>query len=680
MTKKRPENLQSTERSVEEALAPLEHIPVALLRQVLREEIRNHPNFVLVGETGSGKTTCLPPLFLELIEELNLPGKSAVTQPRRVAARSVSSRVSNMLGCNVGESVGFHIRFEDQTSEETGITYMTDGILLRKIQYDPLLLEYSIVMVDEAHERSLNIDLCLGLLKDVNLRRVEMGFEPIRIIIASATIERGRFARYIGYDDTDNSIEIPGAVFPVQIYYERETPHDYIQAAADKVKQIIDRDLDGDILIFMPGKKEISSTIDSIKALIGDDNCDILPLHSELSPEDQDRIFLPINKRKIIVSTNIAETSVTIDGIIHVIDSGLIKQNHFDPKTGIEHLVLCEHALSGLEQRKGRAGRTAPGYCHRLFSERSLKFRPLYPVPEIQRSNLSQVVLAMKKVGVSDIENFDFLDPPNRASIHQALDTLTQIGALDHSGDITDIGEVLVDLALEPRLGRMILEASKPELDCVNEVCIIAAFLDSKNIFVTPDDYYSQQKAERIHRQYRKESSDFLVMLSIWRAYASSGYRDDWAVEHFLNEKVLAEIKNIRLDLLDALSKHGIYVDSEAKPRFDRDVIGRALSAGLVGNMLVATGKYSLKKVDGTKNDISIHPASVLSNESFQPGTFVLPGEIFTGPAGKTFACNCQVIRPEWLPKEIRGTAKSYSRPVHVHHGNRRNRNNFKHS
>ena len=362
------------ELTPEKALQRVDHIPVALLRDQIRDEIRKHENFVLIGETGSGKTTCLPLLLLELRNELNLKGTIAVTQPRRVATRSVTERVANLIGCEVGDKVGYNTRFEKITSGKTEITFMTDGLLLKKIQFDPLLLEYSIVMIDEAHERSLNIDLCIGLLKEVNDRRSSVGIHPVYTVISSATIERNKFAQYIGNNDSNNLVEIPGKMFPVTVFYEKEIPFgfDFTKAAAKKVKYIIDQKKEGDILIFMPGKQEISDAIENIKASIGSDEAEIIPLHAELPPEDQDKIFCKINKRKIIVATNVAETSVTIDGIIHVIDTGYIKQTFFDHRTGIEQLVLAEHAISGLEQRKGRAGRTAPGYCYRLY-RRKLK-------------------------------------------------------------------------------------------------------------------------------------------------------------------------------------------------------------------------------------------------------------------------------------------------------------------
>lgn len=650
MANKSPEILSSLP-TPEEVLENVNHLPVSMLREVIRDSLREHQNFVLVGETGSGKTTCLPLLLLELRNELKLKGGIAVTQPRRVATRSVTARVADMMGTEVGERVGYNIRFEDFTQDSTDITFMTDGILLRKIQFDPLLLEYSIVMIDEAHERSLNIDLCLGLIKDVNQRRYDAGLDPVHVVVSSATIERNKFSQFIGDGKVNNSLEIPGKMYPVQVFYENEIPwgYDYTAGAADRVKKIIKGNIPGDILIFMPGKKEIGLTIEKINELIGENTAEIIPLHSELPPEEQDRIFQPSKKRKIIVSTNIAETSVTIDGIIHVIDSGLIKHTQFNPRSGIEQLVLVEHALSGLEQRKGRAGRTAPGFCYRLFPEDSMKRRPPYPSPEIQRSNLGQLVLAMKKIGIEEVTDFDFIDRPNISAVRQAENDLHLLGALDDRGDLTEIGEIMVEFGLEPRLGRMLIEATKPQVDCVNEICIIASLLEGKNIFVRPTDIDLIRDADRHQHQFQKDAvSDFAVLLNVWNAYVKSGYDANWCQRNYLNEKSLEEAKNLRLELLDVLSNHGIEIDPDARPSFRWDAIGRAITSGLIGNLMQTSGRF-LRKIDGTKNDIGVHPGSIFSDHTFNRDALIISDEIFINPQGKAYATNCLQIRKEWL-------------------------------
>ncbi len=660
----------SSHRTVEMALALVDHIPVANLRKELRPEIEEHPNFVLIGDTGSGKTTCTGPLLIELRDKLKLKGKVGITQPRRIATTSVTDRISDMMGTEVGGRIGYHVRFDDNTSNETDLVVMTDGILLKKIQYDPLLREFAIIMIDEAHERSLNIDLCLGLLKMVNESRASVGMRPIRIVVSSATIDRNLFAPYIGNGDRDNSVEIQGRMFPVKVSYETDdSPNfDFTMAAAKKVKQIINSGSEGDILIFMPGKGEINETIENILGEVDYSEIEIIPLHSELSPQEQDKAFLSSQKRKVIVATNIAETSVTIDGIIHVVDSGLVKQNQFNPVTGIEQLVIVEHSISGIDQRMGRAGRTAPGFCHRLFTEKSLKRRLKYQTPEIQRSNLSQVVLAMKKVGIEDIEGFDFIEPPDLESVDYAINLLTKLDALDNYGNITEIGEFMVELSIDPRLARMIIEATDPSNNCLNEICILAAFLDGKNVFVRPSDPLLAKKVDKIHAQFKtNKESDFLTYLNIWQSYAQSGFSDRWAKANYLNEKVLEEAYLVREELLDVLSTKGFDIDSRTKPRMNTEAIGRVLAVGLADSLLRKTSN-GFKKVDNTKSEIFVHPSSVLAKTNFKDGDYILSADIFMDAYGKTYAASCMSLKQEWLRDVVPNYNRS-SKKNHKHNG-----------
>ena len=636
-------------KTPDEALKGLDY-PVVLDRAKIMEMVREHPSFVLVGETGSGKTTCLPIMLLELKEELGLKGKIAITQPRRVATRSVANRVADLMGCEVGQEVGFQYRFEDHTSEGTELNFMTDGILLRKMQSDPLLQEYSIVMIDEAHERSLNIDLCLGLLRDANEKRVEAGIEPIRIAVTSATIEHEKFAEYFRNGDVGNSIEVPGEMYPVQVSYEAQTPRDFMQVGATKVKQIIESGAPGDILVFMPGKEEIDKTIKTIENIIGVSSVEIIRLHADMSPEDQDRIFYPNGKRKIIVSTNIAETSVTIPSVRHVVDSGLIKQIEFDSETGIEQLVLRPHALSGLEQRKGRAGRVVAGKCYRLFTEDSLSERMPYQVPELQRSELAHVVLTMKKIGIADVEDFDFIDPPDRASIQQAIETLKTLGALDQHGDLTETGDLMAELGLEPKLGRMVIEAYRH--NCVEDVCTVAAFLGGKKVFNRPKD--KEFEADRCHASFKDNDSDFVSCLNVWDAYVQSGFSIQWARENFLNSRVLDEAKKVRFELLRILRRNGIVVNGYVNGgthAHDKVTIGKAVTAGLIGSLMERSARYSFRSVNGKESGIFVHPSSTTFAHSSSFGALLVYANIFKNPQGKIYASNCQLVEPEWIPE-----------------------------
>jgi HrpA-like RNA helicase len=645
---RRDEGEYRERKSTEEALKDLDY-PVVQEKEKIMEAAREHPNFVLVGETGSGKTTCLPIMLLEVKAELGLEGKIAVTQPRRVAARSVGKRVSDLMGCEVGQEVGYQVRFEDHTSEGTEINFMTDGILLRKMQFDPLLEEYSIVMVDEAHERSLNIDLCLGLLKDANDKRAEAGMEPIRIAVTSATIEREKFAKYFGNGESGNSIEVPGKMFPVQVSYESQNPRDFMQAGAEKVKQILDGSDPGDILVFMPGKEEIDRTIEGIEKLIDPTSVEIIRLHADMSPEDQDRIFHPNGRRKIIVSTNIAETSVTIPSVRHVVDSGYIKQVEFDAESGIEQLVLRPHAISGLEQRKGRAGRVAPGNCYRLFSENSLRERHQYQTPEIQRSELAHVVLTMKKIGIADVEGFDFIDPPDRASVRQAIETLKTLGAIDEHGNLTETGGLMAELGLEPKLGRMVIEAQKH--GCVEDICTIAAFFGGKRLFNRPKE--NEREADAAHAQFKDGNSDFITCLNVWDAYAQNGYRDQWARENFLNGRGLDEARKVRYELLRVLRRNRIFANVKGNGdvhEHDKEAIGKAVTAGLIGELMEYDRRYSFRKMDGTESGIYIHPSSTIFRNT-DSESLMVSSEVFKNPQGKIYASNCQLVKPEWIPE-----------------------------
>lgn len=624
-------------------------LPMDEHRQEVVECVRGNASAVIIGETGSGKTTRIPVFLLEAFPK----AKVAITQPRRVAARSVARYVAGQRGERIGGEVGYQVRFEDRTTEGTRANFMTDGILLRKLQSDPLLEEYDVVMVDEAHERSLNIDFILGLLKRVQAERAKIGKKPLKVIVTSATIEKEKFAAYFNESPV---VEVPGRMFPVEVKYESEPIRDHIKKAAEKVQEIVASNAPGDILIFMPGEEDIRQTIQEIQRL-NVSGIDPMPLFGAMAPEDQDRIFEKNPKRKVIVSTNIAETSVTIDGVRFVIDSGLIKQKEFNPSTGIEALLTKYHAKSGCEQRKGRAGRTAPGVCYRLYTEDEYNNRNAYQTPEIARSNLDHVILAMKKIGIDDARGFDFIDRPKEEAISRAIETLKMLGALDANEKLTKIGETMAELPLRPEIARMVLEGKKHH--CVGKVCTIAAMLGEKSVFTRPKE--KESEADKAHAQFAKGGSDFLKLLEVWNQWSASGFNETWAREHFLNVRQLFEVREIRSQLMRELKHQNIPVD-DANGN-DPIAIQKCIAAGLIQHLMISSGHHAYGRVvrDSSASytgAIFIHPSSAAFSVAPQ---LMIGADVFT--TSKTFARRCQPVNPEWLleiaPQLLEEGAKS---------------------
>ncbi len=607
-------------------------LPILEHQQEIKELFKNNDTFVLVGETGSGKTTQLPLIIREVSDA---DAKICITQPRRVAARSVSKYVAHNVGCKLGEEVGYQIRFDDHTSEGTKINFVTDGILLKKIQEDPLLLEYSVVMIDEAHERSLNIDFSLGLLKKIQAERRENDLPPLKVVVTSATIEKEKFANY--FDDAP-VLDVPGRLHKVEMHYNNNFD-DYTKGAAEQVKQIVQNNLDGDILIFMTGQDDIKKTIKEIESLNLPDIL-ILPLHGQLSPEEQDKIFSSAQQRKIIVSTNIAETSVTVPGVKHVIDSGMIKQIEFNVETGIESLEVREHAQSGCTQRAGRVGRISAGHCWCLYSQNSFENRKKFQVPEIKRSNLAHVVLIMKKIGIDDLNDFDFIDRPDPRSFQKSIEELKDLGALDEEGQITKIGELMSELPLEPKISRMLIEANK--YDCVDAVTTIASFLGQRNVLVRPRN--KQYEADEAHRKFKVAGSDFLTLLKVWQDYQNNYNNPNFCHDNFLNQKVLKEVSTVRHQLLRILRRNKIYSSNSA----DRELIEKSITAGLISDLMVYNGYYSYQRVKDEETGFYIHPSSVVFG-SGSPDFFV-PSKIVE--TKKVYARNIQVVKKEWI-KEL---------------------------
>jgi len=482
-------------------------LPISTRRDEVLAAIRAHQVLVLAGETGSGKTTQLPKMCLEALGEIRV--KIGCTQPRRVAAMSVSRRVAEELGVTWGRDVGCKMRFSDDTSSDTRVKFMTDGILLAEIQSDPLLKAYSALIVDEAHERSLNIDFLLGYLQTLLPKRPDL-----KLLITSATIDTAAFSAAFGNAPI---IEVSGRTYPVEIRYQPpardEDAADLLDAVAGCVEDVLRENGDGDILVFLPTEKEIRDTVDLIAGREGG-RVEVLPLFGRMSSADQQRVFQPGKKRRVVVATNVAETSVTIPRIGFVIDSGLARVSRYNPRTRTKRLPIEAISQSSANQRAGRAGRLSDGVCIRLYEQEDFEKRPQFSQPEIQRANLAEVILRMKAFRLGRIEDFPFLNPPSQAAIRGGYELLRELGSLDDTDELTPLGHELAKLPVDPTLGRMLLQAKQE--GCLKEMLVIATGLSIPDPRERPEQ--GREQAAAAHKAFHAPESDFISLLKIWQA------------------------------------------------------------------------------------------------------------------------------------------------------------------
>ena len=636
---------QSKENKLE-TLERLERLPILEYRSKILELARSNPVVIIVGETGSGKTTQLPLILKELLEG---DQKILITQPRRIATISIANYVADRLGCEIGEEVGYQIRFEDRTTEGTKINFVTDGILLRKIQIDPLLLEYSIIMIDEAHERSINIDLCLGLLKEIQRIRKEKNLPELKIIISSATLEKEKFQQFF---ENAPILEIEGKMYEVKEHY-LDSPiigYGIYSEAANLVRKIINETTEGDILIFMPGREEIEATAKEIERL--GLPIEVLQLYGDMPIEEQQKIFYPGIKRRVIIATNIAETSITVPRIRYVIDSGLIKVLRYDSKKRYATLLTEKHSKAGCIQRKGRAGRLSNGEYYALFTKDDFESRSSYSEPEIKRSNLTHVILYMKNLGIDNIEEFDFIDPPTKEQIDEAIKDLKILGALDENGKITEIGKEMIEYPLDPPLARMIVEAIRNNYDCLYEICVITSFFGQRSVFVRPQN--KQEEADLKHSRFKHPTSDFITLLKVWVEWKKNNVSQNWAINNFLNYNVLIEANKIVNDLLKILGRNGVSVsvngyekiEEKLKNEEELEKIEKCITAGLIGNVSIHDYRYLYKRMLDNES-FYIFPGSALAfSRKYTPIiTFLEPRE----SKGKKYGIFCQEVRPSWL-------------------------------
>ncbi|AOW28198.1 pre-mRNA-splicing factor ATP-dependent RNA helicase PRP43 [Candida albicans P57072] len=630
-------------------------LPVHAQREEFLKIFHSTQIMVFVGETGSGKTTQIPQ-FVLYDEMPHLTGKQvACTQPRRVAAMSVAARVADEMDVELGEEVGYNIRFENNSGPKTILKYMTDGMLLREAMEDHDLTRYSCIILDEAHERTLATDILMGLLKQVSVRRPDL-----KIIIMSATLDAEKFQNYF---NNAPLLAVPGRTHPVEIYYTPEFQRDYLDAAIRTVLQIHATEGEGDILLFLTGEEEIEDACRKISLegdeLVREQNCGplkVYPLYGSLPPHQQQKIFEPAPTnpnpngrpgRKVIISTNIAETSLTIDGIVYVVDPGFSKQKVYNPRVRVESLLVSPISKASAQQRAGRAGRTRPGKCFRLYTEEAFKKELIeQSYPEILRSNLSSTVLELKKLGIDDLVHFDFMDPPAPETMMRALEELNYLQCLSDEGDLTALGRLASQFPLDPMLAVMLI--GSPAYSCSEEILTIVAMLSVPNVFVRPAS--ARKRADEAKLSFAQADGDHLTLINVYEAFISPEASEigthKWCRDNFLSYRSLTSAKNVRNQLQRLMQKYDLQLISQYNQVSEFEYwenVKKALVAGFF--MQVAKKKSGNKGYLTVKDnqDVLIHPSTVLSKE----GEWLIYNEFVL--TSKNYIRTVTVVKPEWL-------------------------------
>lgn len=611
-----------------------ESLPIFRLKKELMAAIADNQILVVIGETGSGKTTQMT----QYLDELGVTKRGIVgcTQPRRVAAVSVAKRVAEEYGCALGEQVGYSIRFEDVTSSDTIIKYMTDGMLMREYLADNDLRRYSALMLDEAHERTIATDVMFGLLKDLCRRRPDL-----KIIVTSATLDAEKFSTYFFNSPI---FTIPGRTFPVEILYTKEPESDYLDAAMITVMQIHLSEPAGDILVFLTGQEEIDTCCETLYTrmqALGDlaPELIILPVYSALPSEMQSRIFepAPTGSRKCVVATNIAEASLTIDGIYYVVDPGFSKQKAFNPKLGMDSLVVTPISQASSRQRAGRAGRTGPGKCYRLYTEHAFKTEMLPTnIPEIQRTNLGNVVLQLKAMGINDLLGFDFMDPPPVATLVGALESLYALGALDEEGLLSRLGRKMAEFPLEPNLSKMLILSV--DLGCSEEILTITAMLSVENPFYRPKE--KQAQADMRKAKFHQAEGDHLTLLTVYRGWEASKFNNPWCFENFIQARSMRRAQDVRKQLVTIMDRYRLLLISSGK---NHKIICKAITAGFFTNAAKKDPQEGYRTLVD-QNPVYIHPSSALFNKNPE---YVIYHELVL--TTKEYMRNIMVIDAKWL-------------------------------
>ncbi|WP_028973669.1 helicase-related protein [Spirochaeta cellobiosiphila] len=610
-------------------------LPVYKSRQKILDSLKENQVIIVESPTGSGKTTQLPIILHEA--GYTDRGMIGVTQPRRIAALSVSEYIAKQLQTDFPGFVGYKMRFEDKTNRNTHIKILTDGTLLQEIKHDRNLEAYQVLIIDEAHERSLNIDFILGLVKGL------LPFRPdLKIIISSATLKTDEFSQYFNKAPV---ISIDTPTYPVDVIYKPLKERGYFMTIEDKVAEIlaelVKNKEEGDVLIFLSGEKIIKDTMQRLYAEPYQKTLHIIPLYGRLGKEAQEKAFEPTpkGKRKVVLATNIAETSITIDGVTIVIDPGMAKINYYNPKTFTSTLMEEPISKASSNQRKGRAGRTQPGKCYRLYTEDQYVKRPLYTREEIYRTDLSEVVLRMAEIGINDFESFDFINPPGRQGIAGAVQVLKMLDALDDHNHLTDIGKMMVDFPLLPRQSRMIVEAIYRYPRVLKQVIIAAAFLSTNSPFLLPQG--EEMEARHAHHSFRDPLGDFVSYLHMFNNYKETKDKDKFCENFYLDKKTMDELINISGQLEEIISERSIPIEGGG----DYADYLKAIARGNLQFVCIKTGRGIYRSI--AAEQIQIHPGSVMFKESPQ---FLVAGEVVK--TSRVFARSVSPLDKSWL-KEV---------------------------
>lgn len=621
-------------------------LPIYASRERLIKELTEHETLIIVGETGSGKTTQLP----QYVYESGLANGLAVgcTQPRRVAAVSVAKRVSEEKGTVLGDLVGYAIRFEDKSSAATKIKFLTDGMMLREAMTDSHLSRYGVVMIDEAHERTLQTDFLLGTLKKTQEKR-QGTKKPLKLVVMSATLEADSFSSFFGGAPIVYS---RGRKFPVETFYCEEPEDDYLDAALCAVCQINEVEPEGDVLVFLTGQEEIESLGRLLKARAkhvdnGVPSLNVVLLFAALPSEEQMKVFepTPVGTRKIVLATNIAETSLTINGIKYVVDTGLTKQRVYHPRSGVDELVVAPIAVSQATQRAGRAGREGPGKCFRLYCENVVQSLEPHVTPELLRTNLGGVVLQLKAMGVDDILTFPFIDPPPRESLIRSLELLYALGALGDDGSLNVVGRKMSRFPLEPMAAKAILAGA--DEGCAEDVIAVVSMLTTDNVF---RQHSREKKASSGgsreknagREQYAQKGGDHATLLHVFRAFGKCSVkrRKEFCATNSVNLRAMQKARDIFNQLVRACETEGVRLSSKGD---ETDPVTRSLVAGYFLNTARRQVDGSFKTV-ATGQRLQIHPSSVLFQ---QPPEMIVFNELVK--TSKLYARDVSAILPEWL-------------------------------